>query len=299
MKIFKALGSGCHRSLKVWKGILIFWFISLSLVSLVALPVKGIMKTGFGQSAITGKLLNGLDVEVLSDLGPVYKSLTHSFSAGLLLLLLLWLLINAFLTGGLFNSLKSNDEKFSAGEFFRASARNFIPFMAITLIISAILLLLALILIVLPLGGVASPDNQNESVPWMILIISVSFYVIISQVFVLVADYARAWQVKNEKPACFRALGFGFSRSFRRFLSSFPMMLIIWLVQTLFVVLVFKIIGNSKPATSIGVFGLFLLSQLMFYIRIFLKAWRYGSVTALKELNDPYPGPETTATILS
>jgi len=299
MKIFKALGSGCHRSLKVWKGVLIFWFISLSLVSLVALPFKAIMKTGLGQSAITGKLLNGIDVEVLSDLGPVYKSLTHSFSAGLLLLLLLWLLVNAFLTGGLFNSLKSKEEKFSAGEFFRASARNFLSFMGITLSISAIMLLLALILIVIPMGGVASPDNPNESVPWLILIISFSFYVLISQVFVIIADYARAWQVRNEKPACFRALGFGFSRSFRKFRSSFPMMLIIWLVQTLFVVLVFKIIGNLKPATSIGVFGFFLLSQLMFYIRIFLKVWRYGSVTSLKELNDPSGVPENTAIILS
>jgi hypothetical protein len=259
--------------------------------------MKGIMKTGFGQSAITGKLLNGIDVEVLSDLGAVYKSLTHSFSAGLLLLLLLWLLINAFLTGGLFNSLKSNDEKFSAGEFFRASARYFLPFMVITLIISAILILLALILIVIPMGGVASPDNPNESVPWLILIISVSLYILISQVFVLVADYARAWQVKNEKPACFRALGFGFSRSFRRFLSSFPMMLIIWLVQTMFVLLVLKVIGNWKPASGFGVFGLFLLSQVLLYIRFLLKAWRYGSVTSLKELNDPLPSSEATVNI--
>jgi len=289
MKIFKALGSGCHRSLKVWKGILIFWFISLSLVSLVAFPMKGIMKTGFGQSAITGRLLNGIDVEVLSDLGAVYKSLTHSFSAGLLLLLLLWLLINAFLTGGLFNSLKSNDEKFSAAEFFRTSARYFLPFMVITLIISAILILLALILIVIPMGGVASPDNPNESVPWLIMIISISFYILVSQIFVLVADYARAWQVKNEKPACFRALGFGFSRTFRRLLSSFPMMLIIWLVQTMFVLLVLKVIGNWKPASGFGVFGLFLLSQVLLYIRFLLKAWRYGSVTSLKELNDPLP----------
>ena len=296
MKIFKALGSGCHRSLKVWKGILIFWFISLSLVSLVAFPMKGIMKTGFGQSAITGKLLNGIDVEVLSDLGAVYKSLTHSFSAGLLLLLLLWLLINAFLTGGLFNSLKSNDEKFSAVEFFRASARYFLPFMVITLIISAILILLALILIVIPMGGVASPDNPNESVPWLILIISVSFYILISQVFVLVADYARAWQVKNEKPAFLRALGFGFSRTFRRFFSSFPMMLIIWIIQALFVFLVLKVIGNWKPVSGIGIIGLFLLSQFLFYMRLSLKVWRYGSVTSLKEMNDPLTVLDTSVT---
>jgi hypothetical protein len=297
MKIFKALGSGCHRSLKAWKGILIFWFISLSLVSLIALPMKGVMKTGFGQSTITEKLMNGIDIEALSDLGTVFNSMVHYFSSGLLLLLLLWLLINAFITGGLFNSLKSNEERFSAGEFFKASSRNFLPFLGITVIMSTILILLALILVVLPFRGIVSPENPNESVPWLIMYISVLFYILISQIFVLVADYARAWQVKNEKSACFRAIGFGFSRTFRRFLSSFPMMLIIWIIQALFVFLVLKVIGNWKPVSGIGIIGLFLLSQFLFYMRLFLKVWRYGSVTSLKELNDPLPASEATDTI--
>jgi hypothetical protein len=254
------------------------------------------MKTGFGQSTITGKLMNGIDIEALSDLGTVYNSLVHYFTSGLLLLLLLWLLINAFITGGLFNSLKSNEERFSTGEFFKASARNFLPFLGITLIISTILIFLALVLVVLPFRGIVSPKNPNESVPWLIMYISVLFFILISQIFVLVADYARAWQVKNEKPACFRSLGFGFSRSFRRFLSSFPMMLIIWIIQALFVFLVLKVIGNWKPVSGIGIIGLFLLSQFLFYMRLFLKVWRYGSVTSLKELNDPSVVSETPVT---
>jgi hypothetical protein len=294
MKIFKALSSGCHRSLKAWKGVLIFWFISLCLVSIVALPMKGVMKTGFGQSAITEKLMNGLSIEVISDLGTLLKGLAGYFSSGLMILFLLWLLINAFITGGLFNSLKSNEEKFYAGEFFKASARNFLPFLGITLVIGTILFLLASVLIAVPLLGVTSSENPDESVPWLILIFSMSLFILVSQIFVLVADYARAWQAKNEKSACFRALGFGFSRTFKRFLSSYPMMLIIWLIQTLFMVLVFKVIANLKPATSIGVFGFFVLSQLMFYFRILIKVWRYGSVTSLKELNDPMPAAETT-----
>jgi hypothetical protein len=293
MKIFKALSSGCKRSLTAWKGILIFWFISLSLATLVALPMKSVLKAGFGQSTITGRLLNGLDVEVISDLGPVYKSLVHSFSSGLMLLLLLWVIINAFITGGLFNCLKSSKEKFSSSEFFKACARNFLSFLGITLIISSILYLLSVIFIALPIAGIMSSENPDESVPWLVLIISVSVFVLISQIFVLVADYARTWQVNNEKPACFKALGFGFRRSFGRFLSSFPMMLIIWMIQTLFIIIVFKVIGNWKPVSGIGVFGLFLLSQILFYFRLFLKVWKYGSVTSLKEINDPLPSSET------
>ena len=96
MKIFKALDSGCHRSLKAWKGVLVFWFISLCLVSMVALPMKGVMKTGLGQSAITEKLMNGLNTEVISDLGILSKGLFRYFFTGLMISFLLWLLINAF-----------------------------------------------------------------------------------------------------------------------------------------------------------------------------------------------------------
>jgi hypothetical protein len=297
MKILKALSSGCHRSLKIWKGVLIFCFISLALASLVALPMKSVMNTGFGQSTITEKLVNGINIEVLEDLGILLKGLINFFSSGLLLILIIWILINAFITGGLFDSLKGSKERFSAGEFFKASSRNFLPFLGITVIMSLILVFLGLILITIPLQGIISSENPNEAVPWMIMFISVSFFILISQVLVLVADYARVWQVKNEKAACFRALGFGFSRTFSRFLSSFPMMFIICLIQTLFVLFVLKVIGNWRPASGIGVFALFLLSQLLFCIRLFLKVWRYGSVTSLKELNDPELFSETTAII--
>jgi hypothetical protein len=50
--------------------------------------------------------------------------------------------------------------------------------------------------------------------------------------------------------------------------------------------LVIKLIGTWRPATGTGVFVLFLASQVLFILRILIKAWRYGSVTNLMELND-------------
>jgi len=52
-------------------------------------------------------------------------------------------------------------------------------------------------------------------------------------------------------------------------------------VQGLFVALVLKILGGYTPVTGGGLFLLFLLSQVMFIIKLYLRAVRYGGVATL------------------
>ena len=56
MKITASIKAGFKRSLKSWRGILAMWFVSLILVSLVAIPMKGALMAGIGNSMITEKL---------------------------------------------------------------------------------------------------------------------------------------------------------------------------------------------------------------------------------------------------
>lgn len=287
MKIFNAIGNGFLRSAKAWKGVLIVWFFSLLMVSLIALPMKGAMKAAFGKSMITDKLLGGLDVEVLSDLGANLRSLIHFFSSGLFLLLIIGILVYAFFAGGLFNSLRKTDQPFSTSEFFKASAGNFWSFLGISLIISTILGFIGFLVVGLPVSIVSQIESGAEGTPYKVALLSIIVFLIIEAIFFLVADYARAWQVTNEKKSCFKAVGSGFSLTFRTFFSSIGMMLIIVLLQLFFSFLVIKIIGPWKPDSGGSVFLLFLISQLMFFIRVLLRTWRYGSVTSLMELNNP------------
>lgn len=283
MKIIIAIKEGIFRSLKSWKGILIVWILSLVMVSLLALPLKGALNAGFGRSMITEKLRDGFNIEVFTDLGTYLTSLISYLSSGLLLLILIWIILNAFLTGGLFNAMKETSGKFSSAEFFRASSKNFWPFLIITLVISLIIFFLAPFISFIPVILMTMGDNPSESSVSNVGIIAGSVLLLLLLMLLLVADYARAWQVKNERSSGFRAIGYGFKLTFRTFLSSFPLMIFLFIVQLLFVILILKILPGWRPATGAGVFLLFLVSQLLFYLKIMLRSWRYASITSLME----------------
>jgi hypothetical protein len=293
MKVLIAVKIAVFRSLKSWKGILIIWFLSLLLVSLLALPVRGSLNSGFGSSMITERLIDGIDFEVFSDLGEALTSLISYLSSGFFLLLVVGFLLNIFLSGGLFNSLKGSSGKFSTGEFFRASAKYFWSFLVILSVISIIVVVLAFLVVGVPMSLVGNADVPKEGALLKTFILFSSVFILLLILLLLVADYARAWQVSEERNACFKAIGFGFSQTFRTFRSSYLLMLFLSVIQVLFGGLVLKILPGMKPVSGGGVFFLFLISQSMFIIKVLLKVWRYGSVTSLMELNSaPFINPE-------
>ncbi len=283
MKIFESVKAGIQSSARSWKGILIVWFYSLVIVSLLVLPMKGALRSGLGSSMITEMLKNGINVEVFADLGAWFRSLISYLTSGIFIILSVGWVVNAFLTGGLFNSLKRSSGTFSTAEFFRASAKNFWPFLVISTAISLIILVLAILIIVIPVSLVSNADVTTDGAAFKTGIIAISAFLFFLIILLLAADYARAWQVAHDKSTGFKALGFGFSRTFRTFFSSYPLMIILLVIQLLYGWLVLSIIPGIEPDSEGGIILLFLLSQLLFIIKIFLKVWRYGSVTGMMD----------------
>jgi len=140
-------------------------------------------------------------------------------------------------------------------------------------------------------GGMQMAEVSSEGAAFRTGIIATSIFLLFLPILLLVADYARAWQASHEKNACFKAINFGFSRTFRTFFSSYPLMVILLIVQFLYGWFVLSIVPGMKPVTGGGVVLLFILSQLLFFIKILLKGWRYGSVTKLMEINNYPPIP--------
>jgi hypothetical protein len=193
--------------------------------------------------------------------------------------------VTVFLAGGLFNEVKKGTLKTTFGDFFSASAKKFLSFFIISVIIYIIAIGLIIFIIIIPVSIAATSNSPTEGLVFRTLAISGSVFVPALAILFLSADYARAWQSVRDENASFKALGFGFSQTFSNFFPSFTLMIIMIFFQLILAFGVLKVIAVFSPSTGKEVFLLNVGLQLLFVLKIFLKVMRYASVTSLMEQN--------------
>jgi hypothetical protein len=245
--------------------------------------MKNSVNSVLGRSMMTEKLKEGINMDVLIDFGTNMKTIVSALTSGIFLLMITGILLNIFFNGGLFTTLRNGEEKYSSSQFFRGAGTNFWSFLIITVIMSLIIMVLSSIIFMISFMIAGASDPAPEGANLKAGIIGGIIIVIILPVFLLVADYARVWQVTSSGSAGFKAIGVGFRQTFKYFFSSYPIMLINLIIQALFAWFVLKFITGKGPQTGGGIFLLFLVSQFLFILRILLRVWRYGSVTSLYE----------------
>jgi hypothetical protein len=283
MNILNPIISGSVRSIKSIKGILVIWISTLFLVSLVALPMKTGVKSVLGRSMVTEKLKDGINLDVLTDLGSNMATIFSALTIGFFLVILFGFLLNVFFNGGIFTTLRNGEEKYSTSQFFRGAGLNFWPFLVITIIVSLIILILSGAVFGIAFGIAGSGNSAPEGARLKAFFAGSIIFLVILPVFLLVADYARVWQVKSSSRSGFKAIGAGFRQTFKYFFSSYPVMIINILIQAIFGWFALKLISGMGPQTDGGIFLLFLLTQFLFILKILMRVWRYGSVTTMFE----------------
>lgn len=281
MKISGSLRSGFMRTLNAKNSILIVWFCIFILVLVFVFPLRRSLTTAFGASMITGKLADGINIEVFTDLGPAFKSIMSFFTAGLMFTFLAGFLLNSFLTAGLFGNVRKDSVKCSASEFFGMCAGNFGAFLLISLLITLIIGIAFLFIMVVPAAIVSLSETVSDKSQFVTMVIAGSVFLLLLPVMLIVADYSRAFKAANEDASAFSAIGKGFSFAFSNFRESYMMMLLLILAQVILGMIVMLILPGWRPVTGGGVFLLLIVSQLLFILRLFLKTWRYASVTSM------------------
>ena len=284
MKSISAIKSGFARTISAWKSIIIFWLISLIIAAMIVTPVRSGLKAALGKSLITDQLAQGINIEVIGDLGQATKTIASALSSGILMLLIVSVIVNIFLAGGVFDAVRKRNERPSGEDFFRACAGNFWSFAVIMLLFYLITIALLVVVVVVPVSMAANSENAPEGITFKMLRRSGVLFIALLAMVNLAADFARAWQAAHSGKAGIRAFGFGFGSTFRTFLSSFPLMLFIFILHAVTTLLIFRIVAGFAPAGAGGLILMFIMSQLTILLNVFIKVLRYASVTSLMEM---------------
>ena len=282
MSMIDHFKSGVTRSIRSWKGILIIWLMTLLLVSTLALPLRAGINNVLGNSMITELFSYGINIDVLADFSSNLGTIFSFFRSGFFFILLIGIIMNAFLSGGIFTLLRTG-AKPSSSLFFAGGASNFWSFLIITLFNLIIIILLIILIVAIPLSIISTDRSQEEGTVYQTGRLLALITILIIPVFVLVADYARAWQVSEVKKAGFSSVGTGFKLTFTNFFFSYFFMVLILAIQIILGWLVIKVLSGAHPVTGAGVFLLFIISQSLFILKIFVKTWRYGNISSLFE----------------
>lgn len=284
MKFFKAFTSGAIRALRSIKAILLFWLMTFAVLAVFTYPLKSFINEAMGNSMITNLLDEGFNLTLFTDLGQAFSPMMSYITSGFLILLLLYFFLYNFLNGGLFDSLKANKLSYKPGDFFRSSARLFLSYLVVMVLVILMILLAMVLVVGVPVLIQRAGGSATEEQTWKLVSVLRIVALLVLPVFLLVADYSRTWLAANDYRKVFKSIGYGFKATFKTFFSSYFFMLIMIIVQGLFVMLVAKVLASYKPDTGGGLFLLFLLSQFLFIVKLFLRAVRYGGVTTLYRL---------------
>ena len=277
MSFFKTLKKGAAAAASSYKLILLIWVTTLVLTLAVGLPLRVFLSSMFGNSLAIESLADGFDIGLAGDLGKPFGALMASVSAGTFIIGLAGFFLMTFFAGGLFKRFTLAWGGLKVSDFLKASAVNFVPFLKIALLMILIIGAYTIVMTGIPgiVGLIASGSSVTTGKFFHV------FYIIWAlglPVWFFVADASRRWIAATGSRKAFRALGAGFRALKGKFWLSYGIVLTVMVINTVAVIAILWFAAISTPDKGIMVFLFFIATQVLFIIRLFMKAWRYASV---------------------
>ena len=280
MRLFSVLRKGAVRSAGSYKLLITMWAITLAMILLVAMPLRMELKIIFSKSFATERFLDGFDTGLIGDMGPAFNSLLGSATYGGFLLLTGGYLLYTFFAGGLFARYTMAYGSFKVSSFLKSSAHNFFTYLGIGIIMFLITVLWTLVIIGIPVG-VTSAVTGDPFSTMTVSRIMIVIWLLGLPLWFLVADRARVWIATTGTRKVFRALGAGFSSLRKGFKVSYFAVLIVFLANLVFLGLFIVFTAGTLPERGLMISLFFIATQVMFLLRLYLKAWRYATVSEL------------------
>ncbi len=277
MGIWSSFKIGLRTVGRFWQILLLLFVINLAAALLLSMPLRGFMYETVGHRIAADEIAFNMNFEYITDLLINYSDAFGSIysSPFILTAIALYLLIGAFLAGGVLGTFNSAD-KFSFRSFFGYSGTYFWAFFRLLLI--ALLFFVVIVLIYMGIGkgfSALMKDSPNEPLVFALFVIRQAIFLFLFFLVTMVFDYAKIRTVVKSERSMWRVALGSFSFVFRHLGKTLGLYYLVGIVGVALFAIYFSLGHYLIPATI--VIGLFVLQQLYSAARMGIRMLFYSS----------------------
>lgn len=279
MNITKAYTSGFKTTVRSLKMTTLIYVLNLLMGLTIAIPFMGALKEASGHSMAPQNLLKGFDFtsfqEILRHYGEEISSyLSHGFW-----MVLFFLILSIFLTGGILTAFNKKESTFSLKSFFSGCGTFFFRFFKVSLytvfmhIILAVFVYLIFTLIVAGIAG----GTASEKTFFYLFVFFLGIHLLLGIYLIIITDYSRFMLVLNDSGKVLKSIWLAtkfVTRKFPRTYGLYLMLLVIPLILFYLYMIASRTIGMTSGLT---ILIMFVLQQLFIWLRISLRIWTFAS----------------------
>jgi hypothetical protein len=269
------------------------WLWNLLLAAVVALPAWVAFGSVFNFSTESDQLLDGFNLRLLIeafhyDRTPAIGLLAATAMAAMLL----GLVGNALIAGGIFEILTTTDDRRFLHRFWRGAGHFFGRFLRLLVMggVSFLILGIAASIATAPISFLASISNSEAARFWAILLVPAALLVVFG-FCTLVLDYARARVALDDSRSAFKAWFTAFAFVVRHLVGAASIGIVFAAIALLVFVLSIWYQTSARSNTGILILLLFLVQQVTMWVNSALRVGAIASTIRFYKVKSAQPGP--------
>lgn len=279
MNIAKAYTNGFRLAGRNFKMIGVIYLTTTLVALLLMLPFFEIAARHSGHSLPLQLLLQEFDFMLITDFIREHEGRLMVLVSQVKWFVLFYLVLTAFLNGGILKTLNRKEEKFTLRNFFAACGNYFPRFMGLTIVL---VVLHALVLVLVILGSMAifqllHSNFTTELAFYRLIITALSIYSLFFIIISLIGDYAKFYLLLYDSRRVLKGFGAGFRFTFRHILRTTTLLLLLWGIPLVLMYLYLNLSNDIGMQSAAGIIAVFVMQQLYFISRIYTRVWLLGS----------------------
>lgn len=278
MKAFSSFLYGASTAAKSLRMILVVYLCYLGITLLLAIPFYGLFRSAAGNSLLPDSLLRGFDATALRELlasgGKAFAFYLKAFMPWIFL----FFLLQVYLSGGIFSWVSNPRGRFTLQLFNNHGRRFFWRFLKLSLYFLVIQLITGLVLYLPYILFTAGATGLTDAEVMRPLIVIMAGHLVILVFIFLLSDLVKSRIFQQDSPKVLKTISKCLKLAFKRFFSFYFLGLLLLLAPVFLLAGFYLFRSSIGVGTSGMIFLVFVIQQVVIFIRVFLRVWRLAAV---------------------